>query len=194
MLLKGDTLKLLSDSGCETIWMGVESGSQKILDAMDKGTRIEQVYEATDRIKALKMKPAFFLQFGYLGETREDIDKTVKMLLDLMPYDIGISVSYPLPGTKFYDKVKTELSKKTNWTDSNDLAMMFKNTYQTGYYRLLHRTVHKKFRKKQALDAIKDIVTQFKKPAGKTLYKAASALYYIPMAAFSSFRLKWSRG
>ena len=194
LLLKGDTLEYLALSGCEIIWMGVESGSQKILDAMDKGIKVEQVYEVTKRIKALDMKPAFFLQFGYLGETKKDIAKTINMLLDLMPYDIGISVSYPLPGTKFYENVKNELSRKTNWTDSDDLAMMFQNTYQTGYYRLLHRTVHKKFRKKQALNAIRDIMTQFKRPASKSLYKAASALYYIPMEALSSLRLKWSRG
>jgi len=194
LLLKGNTLEFLSHSGCETIWMGVESGSQKILDAMDKGIKVGQVYEATKQIKALNMKAAFFLQFGYMGETREDIAKTIEMLLELMPEDIGISVSYPLPGTKFYEKVRHELSTKANWTDSNDLAMMFRNTYQTKYYRRLHRTVHKKFRKRQALSALKSIFRQLKRPDLISLYKAASILYYIPAEALASLRLRLTNG
>ena len=79
--------------------MGAESGSQKILDAMDKGITVEQIYEATPLLKKHGIKPSFFIQFGYLGETREDIDKTIRMIKELLPYQIGISVSYPLPGT-----------------------------------------------------------------------------------------------
>jgi hypothetical protein len=77
------------------VWVGAESGSQKILEAMDKGTRVEQIYEATRQLHAHGVKVAFFLQFGYPGETREDIELTLKMVRDLMPDDIGISVSYP---------------------------------------------------------------------------------------------------
>ncbi len=70
---------------------------------MDKGTKVEQIYTAVRLMKKHNIKPAFFLQFGFLGETLQDIQSTIKMLLDCMPHDVGISVSYPLPGTKFYD-------------------------------------------------------------------------------------------
>ena len=61
-------------------------------------------------LKHFGIKPAFFLQFGYPGEMQEDIDQTLEMVMKLMPDDIGVSVSYPLPGTKFYEKVKMDLS------------------------------------------------------------------------------------
>ena len=105
----------------------------------------------TNLLKKHKIKPSFFIQFGYLGETKEDIQKTISMINELLPYDIGISVSYPLPGTVFYEKVKTELHQKANWTDSDELALMFKNTYQPAFYRQLHRYVHKSYRKHLAL-------------------------------------------
>ena len=104
LLLKEDTIEALSESGCEEIWIGAESGSQKILDAMDKGITIAQIEESTRLLKTNKIKVAFFIQFGYLEETKEDIDKTTAMIRRLKPDNIGVSVSYPLPGTKFYEK------------------------------------------------------------------------------------------
>ena len=58
------------------------------------------------------IKPSFFIQFGYPGETKEDIEKTIAMINELLPYEIGISVSYPLPGTVFYEKVKNRTERK----------------------------------------------------------------------------------
>jgi anaerobic magnesium-protoporphyrin IX monomethyl ester cyclase len=151
LLMEEGTVTALAQSGAETVWVGAESGSQKILDAMDKGTTVKQIYEASDMLRRNNIRVAFFLQLGYLGETREDIESTLKMLLDIMPDEVGISVSYPLPGTKFYDKVKDQLSEKQNWTNSDDLAMMFKSTFNNDYYRHLHRYVHSLYRKKKGI-------------------------------------------
>jgi anaerobic magnesium-protoporphyrin IX monomethyl ester cyclase len=68
-----------------------------------------------------------------------------------MPDDIGISVSYPLPGTKFYDSVASRMGEKKNWVDSADFEMMFDGEYTTAFYRLLHKRVHKEFRARQIL-------------------------------------------
>ena len=155
LLLQEDYIKNLARAGCETIWMGAESGSQKILDSMDKGTSVKQIYEATILQKKHGIKPCLFIQFGYLGETRQDIDLTIKMINDLVPHEIGISVSYPLPGTIFYEKVKAQMQEKTNWTDSDELALMFRNTYEPAFYKRLHRYVHHQFRKRQGLDILK---------------------------------------
>lgn len=155
LLLKDEQIKPLADAGCEEVWMGAESGSQRILDAMDKGTTIGQIAEATELLKRYGIKPAFFLQFGYLGETIEDISSTIEMLGRLVPAEIGISVSYPLPGTKFYEKVSEQLTGKANWTDSDELALMFKNTYSPEFYKRLHRYVHAFFRKVRATDNVK---------------------------------------
>ncbi|MEO5998835.1 MAG: radical SAM protein [Chitinophagaceae bacterium] len=145
LLLQENYIKALARSGCDNAWMGAESGSQKILDAMDKGTKVEQIYKSTRLLKVHGIKPSFFIQFGYLGETKEDIRQTIKMINELLPHSIGISVSYPLPGTIFYDKVKKDLKEKANWTDSDDLQLMFLNTYQPAFYKQLHRYVHAHF-------------------------------------------------
>ncbi len=150
LLLDGDTVAALARAGCEEVWIGAESGSQRILDAMDKGITIAQIKEARTLLKKHGIRAAFFLQFGYLGETWEDIQATIDMLFELMPDDIGVSVSYPLPGTGFYEKVKAELGTKSNWTDSDELALMFKNTYSPEFYKRLHRYIHKRFRLAQA--------------------------------------------
>lgn len=147
----------LADSGCDEVWMGAESGSQKILDAMDKGTTVEQIKEARQLLKQYDIRVAFFLQYGYLGETIEDIRKTWNLLTETMPDDIGISVSYPLPGTPFYDKVKQDMVQKSNWTDSDDLDLMFHNTYPSAFYKKLHRYTHYIYRLQKLKDS--NIVT-----------------------------------
>jgi anaerobic magnesium-protoporphyrin IX monomethyl ester cyclase len=154
LLLDDAQIDPLAAAGCETVWMGAESCSQKILDAMDKGITVAQIAEATRTLRRHGIRVAYFLQFGYLGETREDIDMTLDMLRTNVPDDIGISVSYPLPGTKFYDKVAAQLKQKTNWTDSNDLALMFTNTFKPAFYRKLHTYVHVCFRKARAIAGI----------------------------------------
>lgn len=151
LLLKEDNIRHLARAGCESVWMGAESGSQKILDAMDKGTTVEEIYEATRLLKKHGIKTCFFLQFGYTGETMEEINKTIKMVNELMPDDIGISVSYPLPGTKFYERVVSQMKTKHNWELSDDFEMMFDGEYSTEFYRALHKRVHKEYRTRQLL-------------------------------------------
>jgi anaerobic magnesium-protoporphyrin IX monomethyl ester cyclase len=150
LLLRGKTNEALRRAGAQIVWIGAESGSQKILDAMEKGTRVEQIYTAARRLHAAGVRVAFFLQFGYPGETLEDIEKTLQMVRDCRPDDIGISVSYPLPGTRFYDQVKAQLGAKQNWVDSRDLDMLYQGPFSTEFYRKLHERVHQEFRMRQA--------------------------------------------
>lgn len=189
LLLQENYVSDLARAGCMNIWMGAESGSQKILDAMDKGTTVQQIYESTKLIKHYGMKPSFFIQFGYLDETMDDIMKTVKMIDDLLPSGIGISVSYPLPGTLFYEKVKTQLKEKTNWTDSDEMALMFRNTYQPAFYKQLHGYVHKNYRRKLAWQSIAQLV---KKPAAlhfKEIKNALSYFWYAPVSTIAKYKL-----
>lgn len=190
LLLKEDTVDALAESGADIVWVGAESGSQKILDAMDKGTTIKEIYEATKLLKSKNIKVAFFLQFGYLGEMKEDIDKTIKMVLELMPDEIGISVSYPLPGTKFYENVKEQMKAKTNWTDSDDLAVMFRSTFQSAYYKKLHRYVHKVYKKKLGLNSLRKILLQPLSTDKRILRSALLTLYYFPAEIFDKFKLR----
>jgi anaerobic magnesium-protoporphyrin IX monomethyl ester cyclase len=190
LLLKEDTIDALAESGADIVWVGAESGSQKILDAMDKGTTVEEIYSATKLLKSKNIKVAFFLQFGYLGETKEDIDKTIQMVLDLMPDEIGISVSYPLPGTKFYETVKEQLKEKTNWTDSDDLAVMFRSTFHPAYYKKLHRYVHKVFRKKVGKESLRKILAHPFEMNKNILRSALLTMYYLPAEFVDRITLK----
>jgi len=149
LLLRGGSVEALKRAGCQTVWIGAESGSQKILNAMEKGIKVEQVGEASRRLHEAGVKVGFFLQFGYPGETRADIEKTFQMVRDGRPDDIGMSVSYPLPGTKFYEKVRLELADKQNWIDSSDLDMLYQGPFTTAFYRQLHVVLHKEFRLRQ---------------------------------------------
>ena len=154
LLLRPGEVTMLKQAGARTVWVGAESGSQKVLDAMEKGIRVEQIYEASRRLKAAGIEVGFFLQFGYPGEERMDIEKTLQMIRDCNPDDIGISVSYPMPGTKFYANVKDQLGEKQNWHDSDDLAMLYQGPFSTHFYRALHRVVHKEFRARKAWQAL----------------------------------------
>jgi radical SAM superfamily enzyme YgiQ (UPF0313 family) len=169
--------------------MGAESGSQKILDAMDKGTTVEQIADATKLIRKYGMKPSFFIQFGYLGETKEDIKKTIKMINRLLPYEIGISVSYPLPGTVFFEKVKTDLKEKTNWTDSDEMALMFNNTYQPAFYKQLYRYVHRSYRMHLAKENIRQLFLHPAKLSFAKLRKGATFFYYLPASFLAKLKL-----
>lgn len=185
LLLKEDNIDALVESGLREVWIGAESGSQKILDAMDKGTTINQIKEATELLQSKGVKVAFFLQFGYLGETKQDVQATFSMLENFMPDDIGVSVSYPLPGTPFYDKVSSQLGDKANWTDSDDLALMFKNTYNQDFYKTLHRYVHKFFRRLQTKKYLKE-QNRFKFSSIKIWLKN---YYYLPFIWYYKSKL-----
>ena len=141
-LMTVDTVQALRRAGCSEVWLGVESGSQKILDAMEKGTRVEQIAKARQNLRNEGIRACYFLQFGYQGETWDDIQETVRLVQDTHPNDIGVSVSYPLPGTKFFERVRAQLGEKTNWSDSEDLSMMFQGAYQDEFYRALHDALH----------------------------------------------------
>jgi len=141
-LMTRDTVAALRRAGCEEVWMGVESGSQKILNAMDKGVFLEQIHQARENLRRHEIRACYFLQFGYAGETWDDIQATIRVVRDTKPDDIGISVSYPLPGTRFYEQVAADLGSKRNWSDSDDLAVMFRASYTTSFYRKLRDALH----------------------------------------------------
>ena len=182
LLLQNNTVEALARAGCTDVWVGAESGSQKILDSMEKGTTIAQIYGARTLLKKFGIRASFFLQFGYPGEDKNDIKATLRMVKELMPDDLGISISYPLPGTKFYEKVRADFQEKKNWVDSDDLALMFRGTYSAAYYRKLHRYVHKLFRFRKALRLVADLMAWRTSFDRKTLRTLFSIGYFAPAA------------
>lgn len=166
----------LRQAGCVEVWLGAESGSQKILDAMDKGIRVDEIVAARARLKDAGIKACFFIQFGYPGELFEDIMATVQLVRDTLPDNIGVSVSYPLPGTKFHELVKAQLGTKTNWVDSDDLAMMFQGTYQSPFYRRLHQVLHRDLELRQKLAALRSAVADADADAQSTITELHAAI------------------
>jgi len=150
-LLGEATIKALVKAGGEMVWIGAESGSQAVLDAMEKGATVEAIRQAAANLRGFGVKVGFFIQFGYPGETEADIEATIRLIEDVLPDDIGISVSYPLPGTRFHDRVKGEMGDRRHWRDSNDLAMLFEGLHGTRYYRWLHTYTHARFRLARSL-------------------------------------------
>lgn len=141
-LMTDDAVAALARAGCREVWLGAESGSQRVLDAMDKEITVGQIREARRRLGEHGIRACFFVQLGYPGETWSDIELTLALLRDTLPDDIGVSVSYPLPGTRFHEMVKLDLEDRANWESSGDLAMMFRGTYPTEIYRELHLSLH----------------------------------------------------
>jgi radical SAM superfamily enzyme YgiQ (UPF0313 family) len=141
-LMTAETVDALRRAGCAEVWMGIESGSQRILDAMDKGLMVEQVIAARERLRNVGIRACYFLQLGYAGETWSDILQTVALVRHTRPDDIGVSVSYPLPNTRFYEKVQAQLGPKRNWSDSDDLCVIFKGAYTDNFYRVVRDALH----------------------------------------------------
>lgn len=146
-LMRPDAVAALAEAGCEEVWLGVESGSQKILDAMEKGARVDEVRMATRALKAAGIRACWFIQLGYPGEGWEDISLTRDLIRAESPHDIGVSVAYPLPGTRFHAMVKAQLGSRRNWEDSDELAMLFEGTYGTDFYRMVRDALHEDVRR-----------------------------------------------
>lgn len=145
-LMKADAADALAEAGAHEVWLGVESGSQNILDAMEKGSRVSEARAATRALKARGIRACWFIQLGYPGETWDDLSRTRALIGEEQPDDIGVSVAYPLPGTRFHELVKTGMGERTNWDDSDDLAMLFEGTYDTGFYRRVRDLLHEEVR------------------------------------------------
>ncbi len=176
-LIKPSVVEGLKAAGCKTVWMGAESGAQHILDAMEKGTTVAQIAEARRLLGQAGIEVAYFLQFGYPGETRADIDATLALVRATRPDNIGISVSYPLPGTKFYERVKAQLGEKQNWDSSADLAMLYQGPFSTDFYRQLHTVVHREFRLRQGWAELKRAARHPARWRGQQLRLIAASLY-----------------
>jgi anaerobic magnesium-protoporphyrin IX monomethyl ester cyclase len=141
-LMSEQTVQHLKTAGCAEVWMGVESGAQAVLNAMDKGLSLSSVIVARRRLREAGIRACYFLQLGYPGEGWSELQETIAFVRETCPDDIGVSFSYPLPGTVFYERVQRQLGQKRNWTDSDDLCIMFKATYNTDFYRAVRDALH----------------------------------------------------
>lgn len=129
-----EVLQLLKDSGCARVWIGAESGSQKVIDAMDRRVKVEQVREAIRSVKAHGMEAGTFIMLGYPGEEESDIRETLAHLKYANPNQYTITVAYPIKGTPLYNEVENIFTEQLPWQSTTDRDIDFKRRYKRSYY------------------------------------------------------------
>lgn len=132
--LDEDTLLKLKSAGCFRIWIGAESGSQQILDLMDRKVKIEQVKEMVRLTKKFGIETGTFIMVGYPGETENDIIETIEYLKQTNPDLFTVTITYPIKGTMLYDQIKNKLLYEPVWELGTDREINFKRTYSLKYY------------------------------------------------------------
>ncbi len=145
-LMTSENVRALRRAGAREVWLGAESGSQRILDEMEKGISVEETRAAVLRLRGEGVRVGLFLQFGYASEGWSDVQATRSLVRELLPDDIGISVSYPLPGTRYHERMSARLGEKRNWSESSDLDPLVPASFSPGFYQTLSRVVHAELR------------------------------------------------
>src|SRR5262249_23180241 len=135
-LMNEDVLRTLSEMGCYRIWIGSESGSQRVLDAMRRGVTVEQVQWATKAAQRHGIQVGMFLMWGYEGETLEDVEATVEHVTRSNPDVFFTTVAYPIKDTGYYDKVADRLAALADWAAATDRDYRIKGRHSRPYYRL----------------------------------------------------------
>ena len=132
--LNGEILDLLAELGCFRVWIGSESGSQRILDSMDRGVKIEQVQQAIELCRIRGIQTGMFLMWGYEGEELEDIEATIRHVSISKPDIFFTTVSYPIKGTPYYQRVADRLVQLGPWSKTSDREFRIKGRHSRNYY------------------------------------------------------------
>lgn len=134
-MMKDDILEILAEMGCYRIWIGSESGSQRILDAMERGVSVEQVQWASQAAKRHGIQVGMFLMWGYEGETLEDIEATIDHVKKCNPDTFLTTVAYPIMNTSYFKKVSDLVVLNKSWADSMDRDYSLRGRHSRKYYK-----------------------------------------------------------
>ncbi len=139
--LNDEVLQLLKEAGCYRIWIGAESGSQKIIDAMDRRVDVNVVKDAIIKTNAIGIETGTFIMLGYPGEDEKDIKETISYLKKANPTHFTITIAYPIKGTSLYTEIEKDITVQPDWETSTDRQIDFKRTYSRKYYDYAVRKV-----------------------------------------------------
>jgi len=139
--LDDEILQLLKEAGCYRIWIGAESGSQKIIEAMDRRVDIEVVQQIINKANNIGIETGTFIMLGYPGEDEKDIAKTIDHLKQSNPTHFTITIAYPIKGTSLYNEIEDKITIEPNWETSTDREIDFKRQYSRKYYDYAVRKV-----------------------------------------------------
>jgi radical SAM superfamily enzyme YgiQ (UPF0313 family) len=176
--LNENVIKELKTSGCFRVWIGAESGSQKVIDLMDRRVDVNQVREMIKLAQKYEIQAGTFIMLGYPGETEDDIEETITHLKESNPEFFTITVAYPIKGTELFAEIESSQTNNFEWNKNSDRDRDFKRTYTRKYYDFAVRRVtnevnfHKTLLKK---DFLSKNLLLFKT---KSLAAKAGMIYY----------------
>lgn len=136
-----EVISIMKETGCFRVWIGAESGSQRIIDAMDRRVKVEQVREMIKLSKKYGIETGTFIMLGYPGETENDIEETVDHLKKSNPDHFTITVAYPIKGTEFFQEIETYQTNAFEWEKQTDRERDYSRTYPRRYYDFAVRRV-----------------------------------------------------
>jgi hypothetical protein len=138
-MMKEEVLETLAEMGCYRIWIGSESGSQRILDAMRRGVKVEQVHWATEAARRHGIQVGMFLMWGYEGEEIQDIQATVELVKKCDPDIFLTTVSYPIMNTEYFRRLSGLVTLNGSWAESTDRDYSIAKRPPKGYYEQADR-------------------------------------------------------
>ncbi|MBT8379537.1 MAG: B12-binding domain-containing radical SAM protein [Ignavibacteria bacterium] len=136
-----EVIAALKESGCFRVWIGAESGSQRIIDVMDRRVKVEQVQKMIQLSNKYGIETGTFIMLGYPGETEKDIEETIHHLVKCSPDHFTITVGYPIKGTEFFQEIEANQTEDFDWEKFSDRERDFKRTYPRRYYNFAVRRV-----------------------------------------------------
>jgi anaerobic magnesium-protoporphyrin IX monomethyl ester cyclase len=163
-------VETLAEMGCFRVWIGSESGSQRILDAMERGVTVEEVQSAVALCRSAGIQTGMFLMWGYEGEEMPDIEATVEHVKKTDPDIFFTTVAYPIKGTPYFSEVADRVESLKLWSESSDRDFRIRNRHSRQYYRFadkllrseveLHRLTLKADANQTALLALRDGIAE----------------------------------
>jgi anaerobic magnesium-protoporphyrin IX monomethyl ester cyclase len=170
-LLKPDLLERMRAAGLARVYVGVESGSQKMLDLMNRGTKLAQVERTAEALRQAGVRQFWFLMLGYPGETLEDIEATFQLFRRFSPEEYSVSIAVPVPGTRFHELVRDRLRGRAQPTPGDGGRSLL---YEAAYGEHLYRWEQHRFGLEAALQRAK---SRFSPTVVETLARAADGFH-----------------
>jgi radical SAM superfamily enzyme YgiQ (UPF0313 family) len=132
--LNDEVIEILARMGCSRLWIGAESGSQRILDAMKRKTNAERMRQMVHLLQRHGIEVGMFIMLGYEGEDRDDLEATVDHLKEAGPDTFLTTVAYPIKGTPYYQQVADRVVARRAWDEGSDRDYTVQGRHSTRYY------------------------------------------------------------
>jgi len=164
-----EVILLLKESGCFRIWIGAESGSQKIIDAMDRRVDVETVREMIILSRKHGIEAGTFIMLGYPGETKADIKETIRHLQLSNPDYYTVTIAYPIKGTRLYEEIEEKITSPYDFVLSTDREIDFTRTHSKNFYKYAVRWVYNEVNYKKEKSNFKRLKSRIKSEVAQVL-------------------------